>query len=333
MKNIMYFRLNKGEEASPLRDMALKYFPYVNLEETDIQADDYGQKDVLKHIIRNISAGIYDKLYIKEMNDISENAIQALGIIDGLKITNPDFEIEFRGGNVVKIHELVSRMDSAIKYIMGKVEKNIDDPTIGQKEYTDYLYVKIECDDREIVVELPWDEAMLEENLKKAGIKVENNSDVKFTVDTSLPDKFKKIIEKACEEKGIYAANDISSVVLTFGMELDEEIMAVIEYTNADTTDKVMRIMNDTDGFVFIEGAKSLEDIGRSWVTEDMGTEIEDEIEKYMDYTALGRDIMKDYEGKFVEGGCVLNRGEVDIEQLFGIDEDVAEGMGGMQGM
>ncbi len=52
-----------------------------------------------------------------------------------------------------------------------------------------------------------------------------------------------------------------------------------------------------------------------------------------MNYEQLGIDIMRDYKGKFVEGGCVLNRGEVDIEQLFAMDDELEEGMGGMQGM
>lgn len=333
MKNIMYFRLKQGEEAAPLRDMALKYFPNVNLQETYVEADTYGENDVFRHIIRNINAGNFNKLYIKSLSDISDNAISALGIMDELKITNPDLEIEFSGGNIIKVHELITQINSDIENIMDKIERNTGDITVREGEYTDYLNVKIKSDGKKITVELPWDEAMIENDLQKAGIKLDNDSDVKFTVDTSLPDTFKKIIERACEEKGIYAANDISSAVLTYGMELDDEIMALIEYANADTTDKIMSIMYGADGITFIEGAKSLEDIGRYWVTSDMESSVEQEIDKYMDYESLGRDIMRDYEGKFVEGGCVLNRGEVDIEELFRKNENIEDGMGGMQGM
>ena len=183
------------------------------------------------------------------------------------------------------------------------------------------------------MLDLPIYEDLIETELAKAGINLDEASDVKFTVDTSLPNKFKNIIERACEERGIFIANDISGALLTYGMELEEEIMAIIEYTKADTTDKIVRIMYNTDGFKFIEGATSFENVGRYWVTDDMETEIEAEIDKYMDYTALGSDIMKDYDGKFVENGCVLNRDSVDIEELFGMNEDIEDGMGGMQGM
>ncbi len=331
--SVMYFRLKQGEEALPLRDMALKNFPNVDLCATDIQADENGKNDVFRHIIRNINVGIYNKLYIKSIGDISDNAVRTLSILDGLKITNPDFEIEFKGGNPIKIHELVSQISSAIENVMGKIDKSAEESTIEQNECMNYVEVKIECDNKSILVILPCDETMIEDDLKKAGINMGNDFDVKYTVHTSLPDKFKKIVERACEEKDIYAANDICTTALTFGMELEDKIMAIIEYTNADTTDKIVRIMYDTDGFAFIEGTKSLEDIGRYWVTSDMETGIENEIDKYMDYTALGRDIMRDYEGKFVEGGCVLNRGGVDIEKLFDINENIEEGMGGMQGM
>lgn len=333
MKNIMYFKLKIGEEMSPLRNMALANFPNADLHETDIQADNCGEKDILRHIIREINAGKYEKLYIKSLSDISRNGTEMIEFISGIATTNPGFEIELKGGFVVKAQEIMSRLNSAMSDVLTVIEINARMSAAENSEAKNHLTIKVESNGNQLLVGLPMEEDVLEDELLGADIKVGDNSNIKYTIDTSLPERFEKIIKKACEEKDIFAANEISHALLNYEKELDESLMAVIEYISADTTDKIMSVMHGVDGITFIEGAKSLEDVGRYWVTSDMESSVEREIDKYMDYTALGRDIMRDYEGKFVEGGCVLNRGEIDIEQLFKMNEDVEEGMGGIQGM
>ncbi len=58
--NAMYFKLGQGEEALPLRDMAIKNFPNVDLRNTTIYADDYNESAILDGKYKDYGQAAFD---------------------------------------------------------------------------------------------------------------------------------------------------------------------------------------------------------------------------------------------------------------------------------
>ncbi len=95
--NAMYFKLGQGEEVLPLRDMAIKNFPNVDLMNTTIYADDYNENAVLKFLTKQIKEGKFDTLYANNLNVIYE-CMSYCKIRDIIK-ARPEFKVEFKDGS------------------------------------------------------------------------------------------------------------------------------------------------------------------------------------------------------------------------------------------
>ncbi len=94
--NVMYFKLQRGEECHPLRDMAVKNFPDVDLKNTTIYADECNENAVLNLMIKQIKEGRFDTLYTNSLYTI-DHCMSYNKICDIIK-DRPEFSVKFQNG-------------------------------------------------------------------------------------------------------------------------------------------------------------------------------------------------------------------------------------------
>ena len=143
-----------------------------------------------------------------------------------------------------------------------------------------------------------------------------------FTIDNPW---WMKHFETVLREDGIWAANEMA-VLFPKSDEDMEKLSAVIEYADVSSLEDITQLAKHLDDFVFAKGATSDEDVGRHFVDHDSEYSASPEVMNYIDFDALGSQIIEDYCGEFVEGGFVCMDHGCSLEQILEQDEGMTMG-------
>ena len=195
---------------------------------------------------------------------------------------------------------------------------------VAQLEYdgkTEYLY-------------LPEDEVAIEKAVQRLGAP--SSEDVQkfmqlhelsaaltdFTIDNPW---WMKHFETVLREDGIWAANEMAVLFPKSDQDM-EKLSAVIEYADVSGIEDITQLAKHLDDFVFAKGATSDEDVGRHFVDHDNEYSASAEVMNYIDFDALGGQIIEDYCGEFVEGGFICMDHGCSLEQILEQDESMTMG-------
>lgn len=143
-----------------------------------------------------------------------------------------------------------------------------------------------------------------------------------FTIDNPW---WMKHFETVLREDGIWAANEMA-VLFPKSDEDMEKLSAVMEYADVSSIEDITQLTKHLDDFVFAKGATSDEDVGRHFVDFDSEYSASPEVMNYIDFDALGSQIIEDYCGEFVEGGFVCMDHGCSLEQILEQDESMTMG-------
>ena len=143
-----------------------------------------------------------------------------------------------------------------------------------------------------------------------------------FTVDNPW---WMKHFEDVLREDGIWAANEMAVLFPKSDQDM-EKLSAVIEYADVSGIEDITQLAKHLDDFVFAKGATSDEDVGRHFVDFDSEYSASPEVMNYIDFDALGSQIIEDYCGEFVEGGFVCMDHGCSLEQILEQDESMTMG-------
>jgi len=186
---------------------------------------------------------------------------------------------------------------------------------VAQLEYgpkTEYLY-------------LPEDEIAIEKAVRRLGAPTLDVCKAALT-DFSVDNPWRmKHFETALREDGIWAANEMAVLFPKSDQDM-EKLSAVIEYADVSSLEDITQLAKHLDDFMFAKGATSDEDVGRHFVNHDSEYSASLEVMNYIDFDALGGQIIEDRCGDFVDGGFVCMDHGCSLEQILEQDEDMTMG-------
>lgn len=84
---------------------------------------------------------------------------------------------------------------------------------------------------------------------------------------------------------------------------------------------ELINLAQNLDCYEFYPGIEDEEDLGRFYIEEMCTLEIPAHLENYIDYEAYGRDMDLDDNGRFVDGGYIVENGNSFVELYSGRDD------------
>lgn len=186
---------------------------------------------------------------------------------------------------------------------------------VAQLEYsgkTEYLY-------------LPEDDLAIEKAVRRLGAPALDMCKTELT-DFSIENPWwMKHFESVLQEDSIWAANEMA-VLFPKSDEDMEKLSAVIEYADVSSIEDITQLVKHLDNFVFAKGAAGDEDVGRYFVDFDGEYSASPEVMNYIDFDALGGQIIEDHCGEFVDGGFICMDHGCSLEMILDSDNDMTMG-------
>lgn len=84
---------------------------------------------------------------------------------------------------------------------------------------------------------------------------------------------------------------------------------------------ELINLAQNLDCYEFYPGIEDEEDLGRFYIEEMCTLEVPAHLENYIDYEAYGRDMDLDDNGRFVDGGYIVENGNSFVELYSGRDD------------
>lgn len=101
-----------------------------------------------------------------------------------------------------------------------------------------------------------------------------------------------------------------------------EKFAAAVEYGEHTTCAKdLINLAQNLDCYSFSPGIECEADLGRYYIDELSALEVPEHLEPYFDYEAYGRDMYLDEDGRFVDGGYIVDRQDGFTEHYSGRDD------------
>lgn len=184
--------------------------------------------------------------------------------------------------------------------------------------YADQAYLmEFEIDsprDGGVVIFLPQPEKRLERLIERAGIR--NLEDLKISSwHSDLPDAIYTCLD--VQQEGIFELNRLCSAVHGMDEAQREKLSAVILYAEPEYAMQIRHLAENLDQFDFIPGATDLGDYGRHMIKESGHYEYDDNLDWYYDYEQYAKDHLKGESYKFCDGGLVIYRGTLSLDELM----------------
>lgn len=125
--------------------------------------------------------------------------------------------------------------------------------------------------------------------------------------------------------------NELSKIIHELDPEEIKKLEAVIDYTQAKTTDEMIELAKNLDSFFFIEGISNVEQYGRYMIIESGHFEYDSELESYIDFEKYGQDRLKHEQGCFTSYGYICRTDSMEeVYELYEQQEENTQRMGGM---
>jgi antirestriction protein len=101
-----------------------------------------------------------------------------------------------------------------------------------------------------------------------------------------------------------------------------EKFAAAVEFgEHTGSVRDLINLAQNLDCFEFYPGIEDEDDLGRFYIEEMCTLEVPEHLQNYIDYEAYGRDMNLDEDGRFVDGGYIVNNGDNFIEHYSGRDD------------
>lgn len=101
-----------------------------------------------------------------------------------------------------------------------------------------------------------------------------------------------------------------------------EKFASAVEFgEHTGSVRELINLAQNLDCLEFYPGIEGEEDLGRFYIEEMCTLEVPEHLENYIDYEAYGRDMNLDEDGRFVNGGYIVNNGDSFIEHYSGRDD------------
>ena len=125
--------------------------------------------------------------------------------------------------------------------------------------------------------------------------------------------------------------NELSKIIYELDPEEIKKLEAVIDYTQAKTTDEIIELAKNLDSFFFIEGISNVEQYRRHMIIESGHFEYDSELESYIDFEKYGQDRLKHEQGCFTSYGYICCTDSMEeVCELYEEQEENTQRMGGM---
>lgn len=101
-----------------------------------------------------------------------------------------------------------------------------------------------------------------------------------------------------------------------------EKFAAAVEFgEHTGSVRDLINLAQNLDCFEFYAGIEDEEDLGRFYIEEICTLGIPKHLENYIDYEAYGGDMSMDDNGRFVDGGYIVENGDSFTEHYKGKDD------------
>ena len=173
---------------------------------------------------------------------------------------------------------------------------------------------------------LPEEDLAIKKALSRLGLEGPENCNVTMTNCNTTNGAYAELLDNIVSDEDIYDINEFANCA----EHLDDVDMfiAVAEYADVNTAKEAIALIGRLDEFNYIDGISDEYELGQHLVDNDPEYECADEVKDFIDYRDFGRYICNEYNGKFVESGCVYIPSGKSFEEIIGKDNGMK--MGGM---
>ena len=195
--------------------------------------------------------------------------------------------------------------------------------------------VEVEHNGFKSYVYLPEVPMAIDMAINRVGAKDEGECRMKC-IYTDTAGDIKELFDEILQSEGIKSLNEVANEVEQLKRYEVEKLAAVIKYAEVSDLERIIKLIDKLDNFLYIEGAESYDDIADYFIDNDDETDyyVSIELRDYIRNDDFAKDMLENQHGKFIDEGVVMialgYRFEPIMEIIEGHTEEQGITMGGM---